>query len=54
MRDDKYSVGVPIIYKDHKKFIDIINKAIIVKENNDQIQVIDRKYIDYFKKKSFK
>ncbi len=54
MRDDKYSVGVPIIYKEYKKFIDIINKAINVKENNDHIQVIDRKYIDYFKENSFK
>ncbi len=33
--DDKYCVGVSIIDEDHKKFIDTINKAIIVKENND-------------------
>ena len=33
--DDKYCVGVSIIDTDNKKFIDIINKAIIVKENND-------------------
>ncbi len=33
--DDKYCVGVSIIDKDHKEFIDTINKAIIVKENND-------------------
>jgi hemerythrin-like metal-binding protein len=33
--DDKYCVGVSIIDKDHKEFIDTINKAIIVKGNND-------------------
>ena len=33
--DDKYCVGVSIIDKDHKEFIDTINKAIILKENND-------------------
>ncbi len=33
--DDKYSVGISIIDKGHKKFIDTINKAIIAKEHND-------------------
>ncbi len=33
--DDKYCVGVSIIDEGHKKFIDTINKAIIVKINND-------------------
>ncbi len=33
--DDKYCVGVSIIDKDHKEFIDPINKAIILKENNE-------------------
>ncbi len=33
--DDKYSVGITIIYEEHRKFIDIINKAIFVKEHND-------------------
>jgi hemerythrin len=33
--DDKYYACVSIIDKDHKEFIDTINKAIIVKENND-------------------
>jgi len=28
-------LGVPIIDKDHKKFIDIINKVVIAKKNND-------------------
>jgi hemerythrin-like metal-binding protein len=33
--DDKYCVGVPTIDKDHKKFIGIISKVVIVKKNND-------------------
>ena len=33
--DDKYCVGVSVIDEYHKKFIDTINKATIVKENND-------------------
>ncbi len=32
--DDKYSVGISIIDEEHKGFIDIINKAIAIKENN--------------------
>ncbi len=33
--DDKYCVGISIIDKDHKKYIDTINKVILVKKNND-------------------
>ncbi len=33
--DDKYSVGVSIIDEDHKTFIDIINKAIVAKQHNN-------------------
>jgi hemerythrin len=33
--DDKYCVGISIIDEEHKEFIDIINKAIVTKENND-------------------
>ncbi len=33
--DDKYSVGISIIDDEHKEFIAIINKAIAIKENND-------------------
>ncbi len=33
--NDKYSVGISIIDEEHKEFIDIINKAIVTKENND-------------------
>ena len=32
--DNKYSVGISILDEEHKKFIDIINKAVAVKENN--------------------
>jgi hemerythrin len=32
--DDKYSMGIPMIDEGHKKFIDIINKAVAIKENN--------------------
>jgi hemerythrin len=33
--DDKYSVGVSVIDKQHKKLIDIINKAITAKQHNN-------------------
>ena len=33
--DDKYSVNVSIIDEEHKKLIDIINKAILAKEYNN-------------------
>jgi len=32
--DDKYSVGISIIDDEHKKFIGIINKAIILEQNS--------------------
>jgi hemerythrin len=33
--DDKYSFDISIIDKEHRKFMDVINKAIVAKENND-------------------
>jgi len=33
--EDKFSVGISIIDEQHKKFIEIINKAIVAKEHND-------------------
>ncbi len=30
--DDKYSMGIPMIDEGHKKFIDIINKAVAKKK----------------------
>ncbi len=33
--DEKYCVGISLIDKDHKKYIDTINKVILVKKNND-------------------
>ncbi len=33
--DDKYCFGISIIDEEHKKFTDIINKAIVAKEHND-------------------
>ena len=33
--DDKYCVGISIIDKDHKKYIDTINKVILIKKNRD-------------------
>ena len=32
--DNKYSVGISIIDEEHKELIDIINKAVAIKENN--------------------
>jgi len=32
--EDKFSVGISIIDEEHKKFIDIINKAIYVQQHN--------------------
>ncbi len=32
---DKYCFGISIIDEEHKKFIDIINKAFVAKEHND-------------------
>ena len=33
--EDKYSVGVSVIDKEHKKFFDIINRATYIKKYND-------------------
>ncbi len=33
--NDKYCFGISIIDKEHKKFIDVINKALVAKEHND-------------------
>ncbi len=33
--NEKYSVGISMIDEEHKKFIDIINKAIVAKGHND-------------------
>ena len=33
--DDKYILGISIIDNEHRKFIDVINKAYVAKEQND-------------------
>ncbi len=33
--DDKFSFGISIIDKEHKKFIDAVNKAFVAEERND-------------------
>ncbi len=33
--DEKYCVGISLIDKDHKKYIDTINKLIFIKKNDD-------------------
>ena len=33
--EDKYSVGISIIDEEHKTFIDIINRAIVAKQHNN-------------------
>ncbi len=38
--DDKYSVNVSMIDEEHKKFIDIINKAIYVQKYNNRFREI--------------
>ncbi len=38
--DDKYSVGISMIDKEHKKIIGILNKAIFAKEHNDSPEEI--------------
>jgi len=38
--EDKYSVGVSIIDEEHKKLIDIINRAIAAKQNRDNPEEI--------------
>mgnify|MGYP000678134687 CR=1 FL=1 len=40
--DEKYSVGLSMIDEEHKKFIDIINKAIAAKQrNNNQEEILE-------------
>ena len=39
--DDKYSVGISMIDEEHKKLIDIINKAIFAKRHNDNPEEIN-------------
>ena len=38
--EDKFSVGISIIDEDHKKLIGLLNKAIFVKEHNDNPEEI--------------
>ncbi len=48
--DDKYSVGISIIDDEHKEFVDIINMAVAIKENNDnpeEIRKILKEMIGY-------
>ena len=48
--DDKYSVGISMIDDEHKEFIAIINKAVAIKENNDnpvEVREILYKMIKY-------
>ncbi len=51
--DDKYSVNLPLIDEEHKKFIDIINKVIVAKEhrnNRKEILGILNKMNEYAQK----
>ncbi len=48
--NNKYSFGISIIDEEHKEFIDIINKVVAVKENNDdpeEVREILYKMIKY-------
>jgi len=48
--DVKYSVGISIIDEEHRKFIDIINKAIVAREQSDnpeEIKEVLNKMADY-------
>jgi len=38
--NEEYSVGISTIDEEHKKFIDIINKAIVTKEHSDKPEEI--------------
>ncbi len=40
--DDKYSLGISIIDKEHRKFIDVINKAFVAKEQNDNPKEVQK------------
>ncbi len=39
-QDDKYNVNISIIDEDHKTFIDIINKAIVAKQHNNNAEKV--------------
>ena len=48
--DDKYSLGISIIDNEHRKFIDVINKAYVAKEQNDnpkEVQNLLKVMTDY-------
>ncbi len=38
--DDKFSFGILLIDKEHRKFIDVINKAFVAREQNDNLKVV--------------
>jgi hemerythrin len=38
--DVKYSVDISIIDEEHRKYIDIINKAIVAREQSDNLEKI--------------
>ncbi len=40
--DDKQSIGISIIDKEHKKFIDVINRAFVAKEQNDNPKEVQK------------
>ncbi len=47
---DKYSVGISVIDKEHKKLVGILNKAILAKEhdvNTEEIKEVLREMTDY-------
>ncbi len=48
--DDKFSFGISIIDKEHRKFIDVINKAFVAKEQNDnpkEVQALLKEMANY-------
>ena len=48
---EKYSMGISMIDEEHKKLVDIINKAISAKEHNDnpeEIKEILSEMVEYF------
>jgi hemerythrin len=48
--DVKYSVGISIIDEEHRKFIDIINKAIVARKQSDnpeKVKEVLNKMTDY-------
>ncbi len=44
--DDKYSVGISMIDEEHKKFIDIINKAAYVQQYDDSPRAISEMLVE--------